>query len=274
MSEPQGTVTGKRADQQTGAVAAIPNTHKVVDLSVVLSELTKLEDFAPTVVPDIKTRLEVASVETLSRAPGTREGEFPGTAAIIVTKGRALQTGDWMPDKNGIYIGEFDLVDAYGRRLGLRTRWFDAAIELGMPKTFNDTAKAVANSNENGRGGLTLNPARYETDLFEKLKTGEAIGKNVIAPRQVVKAIYALRNAGKYKRMSDGDLPGKLITKASGTDVALWQWSCTPLRDRPDGVRAVDFTDGNDDCYCRDYVRLSGRGVLRGVGSLSSDHFR
>src|ERR1700683_4329945 len=86
MTEPQGTTTGKRADQQTGAVATIASTYKVVDLLVVLNELAKLESLAPTVVADIKARLEVAAVETLSHAPGMKEKEFSGGPAIIVTK--------------------------------------------------------------------------------------------------------------------------------------------------------------------------------------------
>jgi hypothetical protein len=122
----------------------------------------------------------------------------------------------------GIFIGEFDLFDTHGRSLGIRSRWYDTAIELGKPKTFNATVKAVAHNNENGRGGLKLDAAGYEAELFAKLKTGEALGKNVIAPLEVVKAIYALRNEGEYKRLSDRDLPGKLITTV-GTDYAHWQ---------------------------------------------------
>jgi hypothetical protein len=159
----------------------------------------------------------------------------------------------------GILIGEFDLVDVSGKSLGIRTRWYDAAIELGKHRTFNDTAKAVADCNVNGRGGLRLDPARYEAELFEKLKSGEAIGKHVIAPLDVVKAIYQLRNSGEYKHMSDASRPGKLITMPSGTGLAHWQWSCTPDRDGPDDVRAVDFADGRDGWDYRAHLRLSGR---------------
>ena len=169
-----------------------------------------------------------------------------------------LQPGNMVPGK-GIFIGGFDLVDALGSRLGIKTNWYDASIELGKPQTFNETADAVANCNENGRGGLRLNPARYEAELFGKLKTGEAMGKNVIAPLAVAKAIYALRNTGEYNRRSEGGLPGKLITTASSSVGARWQWSCTPVSCYPYDARAVDFTDGYDVWYRRDYVRLSGR---------------
>ena len=110
----------------------------------------------------------------------------------------------------------------------------------------------------NGRGGLHFDPARYEEELFEKLKTGEAMGKHVIAPLDVVKEIYKLRNDGEYQRLSDGDLPGKLIT-TTGTDYAHWQWSCTPDRGYPGGVRAVVFAVGDGDWGRRDGGRLSGR---------------
>jgi hypothetical protein len=178
--------------------------------------------------------------------------------AVIVGENRDLQPGEMVPGK-GILIGEFDLVDVSGKSLGIRTRWYDAAIELGKPRTFNDTAEAVANSNVNGRGGLRLDPARYEAELFEKLKSGEALGKNVIAPLEVVKAIYKLGNSGEYKRRSDANQPGKLTTADSGTDHAHWQWSCTPYRYYPHGVRAVAFTDGYAGWGHRDHGRLSSR---------------
>jgi hypothetical protein len=154
-----------------------------------------------------------------------------------------LQPGQIVPGK-GIFIGEFDLFDAGGRSLGVRTRWYDAAIELGIPKTFNETAKAVSAFNDNGRGGLNLDPARYEAELFEKLRTGEALGKNAIAPLKVVRAIYALRNRGEYKRRSDASLPGGLTTLSSGTDSARWQWSCTPHRVNPFNVRLLSSRTG------------------------------
>jgi hypothetical protein len=168
------------------------------------------------------------------------------------------QLGQWVQGK-GIVIGAFDLFDAYNRSLGIRTRWYDTAIELGKPMTFDDTANAVANCNVNGRGGLRLNPGRYEVELFEKLKTGEALSKNVIAPLEVVRAIYSLRNKGEYKSRSSADLPGRLITSPGGTGFAHWQYSCTRNRDDPNDVRAVDFGGGNDGWLHGDFYRLSGR---------------
>jgi hypothetical protein len=192
------------------------------------------------------------------------DNEIAGASAIIVRRSGDHKPGEWVQDKDAVFIGTFDLVDAYGSSLGIKTDWYDAAIELGKPKTFNDTVNAVANSNTKGRGGLRLNPARYEAELFEKLKSGEAIGKHVIAPLDVVNGIYELRNEGEYKRRSEGNLPGKLITTYCGTGDAHWQWSCTPLRNIPDGVRAVDFTDGFVDWLCRDGCRLSGRACFAG----------
>ncbi|HTB11093.1 MAG TPA: hypothetical protein VK752_05970 [Bryobacteraceae bacterium] len=125
--------------------------------------------------------------------------------------------------------------------------------------TFDDTANAVANCNVNGRGGLRLNPARYEAELLEKLKTGEALGQNVVAPLEVVKAIFSLRKQGEYKRLSDHDLPGRLTLLINGIDGANWQWSCTPRDRKEETVRAVDFTRGNDIWRFRDHVCLSGR---------------
>jgi hypothetical protein len=204
-------------------------------------------------------QMAAAAVEAVARSPDGRM-EIPGAPAVNESTSRNLQPGEMVAGK-GIYIGKFDLVDAYGSSLGIRTSWFDAAMELGKPKAFNDTVDAVANNNTNGRGGLRLDPARYEAELFEKLKTGEAIGKNVIAPLAVVTTIYDLRNQGEYKHMSDGDLPGRLITTASDTANAHahWQRSCTPDRTKPANVRAVDFTDGRGGWGCRDIVRLSGR---------------
>jgi hypothetical protein len=180
-----------------------------------------------------------------------------GTPQGTTTGKRAPQPGEMVQGK-GIFIGTFDLIDAYGKSLGIKTKWYDAAVELGKPMTFNATADAVANCDVNGRGGLQLDPAHYEAKLFDKLRTEEALGKNVIAPLEVVKTIYELRNQGEYKRRSDGDLPGRLITTA-GTGYAYWQWSCTPDRNYPGRVRAVDFPDRDDDWLFRNALRLSGR---------------
>ena len=45
----------------------------------------------------------------------------------------ALKPGDMVPGK-GIFIGTFDLFDAYGAKLGIKTNWYDAAIELENPR--------------------------------------------------------------------------------------------------------------------------------------------
>lgn len=171
--------------------------------------------------------------------------------------------GEWIAEKNAIFIGEFDdLVLADVRadiaKLGLRTRWFDAALDLA-PDTFNRLAKTVAECSQNGRGGLFLDPARYEAELFEKLKTGEAAGKYVIAPLDVVAAIHQLKNKGEYQRRSDDNLPGKLILSASGTGYARWQVSGSSGRYGEEFVRIVDFTDGYTSWDFRDGNPYSGR---------------
>jgi hypothetical protein len=267
MAMSQEIMTHSRADGLTDTLPANVNARKVVDLSVVQNELTGLEAQVSLMqeqmltmqgkITNIKAQIAAAAVEAVPRALDAKM-EIPAAPAISARKDCVLQPGDMVPGK-GILIGTFDLFDAYGSKLGVRTNWYDAAIELGNPMTFNDTAKAVANCNVNGRGGLYLDPARYEAELFEELKIVAAMGKHVIAPLAVVKTIYALRNTGEYKRMSDGGLPGKLITRASGTDCAQWHWSCTPDRNGPGDVRAVDFRYGRDDWPCRANSHLSGR---------------
>jgi hypothetical protein len=153
-----------------------------------------------------------------------------------------VQPGDMVPGK-GMLIGEFDLVDAYGRHLdlGVKSRWYDTGIELGKPMTFNDTVDAVANCDVNCRGGLRLDPECYEAELFEKLKSGEALGKNVIAPEEVVKAGEELRNDGAHKGMSKIDMRDELKELAVVTDLADWQFTGSPSLLRRDTVRVIGF---------------------------------
>jgi hypothetical protein len=176
------------------------------------------------------------------------------------------QPGEWVAEKNAIFIGEFDdLIQAdvsvplaHTANLGLRTRWYDAALDL-VPDTFNGFAKTVAESKQNGRCGISLDPARYEVELFEKLRNGEAVGKYVIPPLAVVTAIHGLKNAGEYKHRSDKDLPGKLILGASGSGYARWQMSGSSGRYGEEFVRIVDFADGYNSWDFRDGNPYSGR---------------
>ena len=159
-----------------------------------------------------------------------------------------LKPGDMVLGK-GIFIGAFDdLVDAQGSSLGIKTNWYDAAKDLGKRRTFKDMADAVASCKSNDRGGLKLDPVRYEAELFEKLQSGEAIGKNVIAPLEVVKAISKLRLTGEYKRRSED---------GNGTTSDIWQWSCTPVPGKPSRVRAVSKS-GDDYRFSADY-KFTGR---------------
>lgn len=189
-------------------------------------------------------------------APEAKE-PFTGAPAIILHR-----SGDYKPGErvNGsIFIGRFDIADGYARKFGIITDWFDAALDLGKPGTFVDAARTVANTNENGRGGLILDMARYKVELFEKLKTGEGSGKNVLAPREVMEAMYLLRNVGEYQRLAECGLPGKLITTATVTDEAHRQWTCSPYSNLPKHFQVVNFANGHTDWGNRDYTHVSAR---------------
>ena len=181
-------------------------------------------------------------------------------------KAKKCRPGDWVAEKNAIFIGEFnDLARAdipaplaNTANLGLRTRWYDAALDLA-PETFDDFVKTVSQINRNGRCGVFLDPARYEENLFEKLRSREALGKLAIAPLAVIDAIHELKNQGEYKRRQDGNLPGKLRVDGGGTGYDRWQWSSSQGRYGADYVRIVDFTDGYHGWDFRKGNRLSGR---------------
>jgi hypothetical protein len=176
------------------------------------------------------------------------------------------EPGEWIAEKNAIFIGEFDdLVRAdvpvplaKTAYLGIRTRWFDAGLDLA-PDTFYGMVKVIAESKLNGRIGLHLDPARYEEELFEKLRSGEAVGKYVLAPQTVIAAIHGLKNKGEYKRRSDENLPGKLRIDGGGTGFDRWQWSCSVGRYGVGYMRIVDFTDGYNSWEISDGNLLSGR---------------
>ena len=184
----------------------------------------------------------------------------PTAAATI------YEPGEWIAEKNAVFIGEFDdLMQAdvpvhlaKTAYLGLRTRWYDAALDL-KPSTFEEMVKLVAGSRQNGRSGLYLDPARYEEELFEKLRSGEAVGKLVIAPLTVIDAIVALKNKGEYKRRSDENLPGKLRIDAGGTGYDRWQWSCSDGRYGVNIMRIVDLTQGYTSWEIGNGNLLSGR---------------
>jgi hypothetical protein len=254
-------------DERSSAASANTNTRHLVDLPLVDGALTIIENK----VAELKTASVANVIGSISDLQSTLTAVRKQiTAAAVEAVARAPDgkveiPGEMVPGK-GIFIGEFDLADARGKKLGIRTRWYDAAVELGKPMTFNATADAVANCDVNGRGGLRLNPARYEAELFRKLKTSKAMGKNVIAPLEVVQAIYELRNQGEYKRRSDGNLPGQLITTKSGNTTARWQWSCTPDLTDSVGVWVVYFADGHVGWGDRVNLLLSSRVCFAELG--------
>lgn len=182
-----------------------------------------------------------------------------GASATVFQKRCDYVPGELVQDLSGIYIGSFDLVDAAGKKLGIRTEWYDAAIDLGRPKTFNDTVEIVANTDQNGRGGLELSSACYLAELFENLRTGIGFGKNVIPPLAVTRAIYRLRHTGEYDRLRLEKSPASLsILSTTEVGNPEGQWSCTPTS-TGGYMQAIDFSDGSEDWYYRDFHLFRSR---------------
>jgi len=167
--------------------------------------------------------------------------------------------GEWIAEKNAAFVKAFTYDEFFGNcysHVDLKFDLFDGFADL-QPATFNNMARRIADSSIGGRAGLKLNPARYEPELAAALKTPEGSGKNFIATLEGVQAVYKTRNKGEYKRRAGKNEAGALITVASFTDGAHWQWSCKP--GGPYDVRAVDFTVGYGDWNYRDLTRMSGR---------------
>ena len=177
-----------------------------------------------------------------------------------------LQPGEWIAEKKAIFIGEFDdLVRAdiptpllHTANLGRCTRWYDAALDL-KPDTFDNFVKTIAGLNVNGRTGIGFDPAAYEEKLFEAIRTGEAVGRYVIAPFAVIEEIHQLKRMGEYKRLHDSKLPGALRIDNGGTGYDRWQWSASSARYGNGVVRTVHFTDGYHGFEFRNAGLLNGR---------------
>ena len=178
----------------------------------------------------------------------------------------ALRPGEWIAEKKAIFIGEFDdLVRAdiptpllHTANLGRCTRWYDAALDL-KPDTFDNFVKTIAGLNVNGRTGIGFDPAAYEEKLFEAIRTGEAVGRYVIAPFAVIEEIHQLKRMGEYKRLHDSKLPGALRIDNGGTGYDRWQWSASSARYGNGVVRTVHFTDGYHGFEFRNAGLLNGR---------------
>jgi len=178
----------------------------------------------------------------------------------------ALRPGEWIAEKKAIFIGEFDdLVRAdiptpllHTANLGRCTRWYDAALDL-KPDTFDNFVKTIAGLNVNGRTGIGFDPAAYEEKLFEAIRTGEAVGRYVIAPFAVIEEIHQLKRLGEYKRLHDSKLPGALRIDNGGTGYDRWQWSGSSARYGNGVVRTVHFTDGYHGFEFRNAGLLNGR---------------
>lgn len=166
-------------------------------------------------------------------------------------KATSYQPGEWVEEKKAIFIGEFDdliradipVPLAHTAPLGLRTRWYDAALDL-KPDTFDNCVKTIAALNVNGRTGIGFDPAAYEEQMFNAIRSGEAVGKFVIAPLAVIDEIHLLKKKGEYKRRKEGNLPGALRVDGGGTGYDRWQWSASMGRYGDEYIRIVDFTDG------------------------------
>lgn len=197
------------------------------------------------------------------------------SAASEATK---FKPGDWVAEKKAIFIGEFeDLVRAdipvplaHTANLNRVTRWYDAALDL-QPDTFDNVVKSVGKLSVNGRTGMSFDPATYEEKLFEAIRSGEAVGKYVIAPLAVVDAIHKLKKGGEYKRLQDEKKPGALRVDCSGTGYDRWQWSASNGRYGADYVRIVDFTDGYYGWDFRNANLLSVRACFCEVVEVEGD---
>jgi hypothetical protein len=189
-----------------------------------------------------------------------------------------FKPGEWIAEKKAIFIGEFDdLVRAdipaplaHTANLGLRTRWYDAALELS-PDTFDHLVQAIARQSVNGRTGISFDPAAYEEKLFEAIRVGEAAGRYVLAPLAVVDEIHKLKRTGEYKRLLDGKLPGALRIDGGGTGFDRWQWSASSGRYGNENIRIVDFTDGYHGWDFRDGNLLSGRACFCEIVETGAD---
>ena len=177
-----------------------------------------------------------------------------------------LQPGEWVAEKNAIFIGEFDdLIRAdvpaplaHTANLGRRTRWYDAACDV-KPDTFINLTEAIARLNVNGRTGIWFDPVTYEEKLFEALRSGEAVGKYVLAPLAVIDEIHKLKKAGYYQKLHEDNQPGALRIDCGGTGYDRWQWSASSGRYGAEYLRIVDFTDGYHGWDFHDGNLLSGR---------------
>jgi len=190
-----------------------------------------------------------------------------------------LQPGEWVAEKNAVYIGEFDdLVRAdipvplaATANLGRRTRWYDAALDL-PPDTFDNLVQTVAGLNVNGRSGIGFEPGAYEEQLFEAIRSGEAAGRYVLAPLAVIDEIHKLKTTGEYKRRQESSLDGALRTDCSGTGYDRWQWSASAGRYGIEYIRVVDFTDGYHGWDFRNGNQLSGRACFCEVIEAGEDN--
>jgi hypothetical protein len=189
-----------------------------------------------------------------------------------------LQPGGWVPEKKAIFIGEFDdLVRAdipvplaNTAYLGVRTRWYDAALDL-KPDTFDNLAETIARLNVNGRTGIGFDPAVYEQKLFEAIRSGEAVNRYVLAPLAVIDEIHKLKMQGEYKRLHDGSLPGALRVDCGGTGYDRWQWSVSSARYGDAYTCVVDLTDGYHGWDYRSGNQLSGRACFCEIVATDGD---
>jgi hypothetical protein len=189
-----------------------------------------------------------------------------------------LQPGGWVPEKEAIFIGEFDdlvradipVALAHTAYLGVRTRWYDAALDL-KPDTFDNLVETIAKLNVNGRTGIGFDPAAYEEKLFEAIRSGEAVDRYVLAPLAVIDEIHKLKGQGEYKRLHDCNLPGALRVDGGGTGFDRWQWSVSSGRYGDAYKCVVDFTDGYHGWDYRSGNQLSGRACICEIVATEGD---
>ena len=177
----------------------------------------------------------------------------------------------------GVFLGQYTPKDRAGKNLGKTFNAFASPEDLtnksGKKETYKyvDAVKRIAELKDwNGFDGTN-----YATDkeLYKALKDGTYTGGWIIPTRELligtepdgesgVRKGKVIQPDNLYDHRNKGALKDTFCTKAaSGSDYPQWYWSCTENRGNPSDVWNADFSDGNEDWYLKDFIRLSCRPV-------------
>jgi len=201
----------------------------------------------------------------------------PKSAATLAAEQKAAEAraianaeiGDLIP-RQGVFLGEYAPKDRDGNSLGKIFNVFAAPQDLtdasGKKEVFKyvDAVNRVAELKDwNG-----FNGTNYATDkeLYQALKNGSYDGGWIIPTRDILRGNdvdgQATTPDNLYIHKEKGALAGTFCTAASsGSDFPGWYWSSTENRDTSSGVHNVRFSDGNEDWFLKDLIRLSCRPV-------------